>query len=78
MKKIFTLVVALCTLTAVHATYYLHESFEQAEGKLVNTMFTDENLTDWMQLAAGAPDSMVVVNKNLTFAGYATTGVGNC
>ena len=78
MKKIFTLVVALCTLTAVHATYYLHESFEQAEGKLVNTMFTDENLTDWMQLAAGAPDSMVVVNKNLTFAGYATTSVGNC
>ena len=78
MKKIFTLVVALCTLTAVHATYYLHESFEQAEGKLVNTMFTDENLTAWMQLAAGAPDSMVVVNKNLTFAGYATTGVGNC
>lgn len=77
MKKIFTLVVALCTLTAVHATYYLHESFEQAEGPLTNIGLDNDNLTDWMYTnSVNMPTTMNVVEGNMTLAGYASTAKG--
>ena len=77
MKKIFTLVVALCTLTAVHATYYLHESFEQAEGPLTNIGLDNDNLTDWMfKSDVNKPITMNVVDGNITLTGYASTAKG--
>lgn len=77
MKKIFTLVVALCTLTAVHATYYLHESFEQAEGPLTNIGLDNDNLTDWMfKSDVNKPITMNVVDGNMTLTGYASTAKG--
>ncbi|MGM9809379.1 MAG: hypothetical protein ACI30J_00700 [Paludibacteraceae bacterium] len=77
MKKILTLVVALCTLTAVHATYYLHESFEQEKGQLTNVGLDNDNLTDWMYTnSVNMPTTMNVVEGDMSWAGYASTAKG--
>lgn len=81
MKKgLFTLL-ALCAFTAVHATYYLHETFSQTEGALTTTSFSAENLDDWMCGSSWGspvhPTTIKVVEGNLTYADYATKEVGN-
>ena len=81
MKKgLFTLL-ALCAFTAVHATYYLHETFSQTEGALTTAKFDAANLKDWMYTAGFSgdkiPATINVVEGNLTYANYATKEVGN-
>lgn len=81
MKKgLFTLL-ALCAFTAVHATYYMHETFSQEQGALTAAKFDAANLKDWMYNSGRGgdliPATMKVVEGNLTYSGYATKQVGN-
>lgn len=73
MKKLFLFLMALFTLTTVHADLILHESFDRNVGTLnkgANTaMGTDK--ADWWSYS-GSNDYIQVVEGSLSYDGYAT------
>lgn len=77
MKKLFLFLMALFTLTTVHADLILHESFDRSVGTLnkgINDkMGTDK--ADWWSFS-GTSNYLQVVDGSLSYDGYATA-VGN-
>ena len=77
MKKLFLFLMALFTLTTVHADLILHESFDRSVGTLnkgINDkMGTDK--ADWWSFN-GTSNYLQVVDGSLSYDGYATA-VGN-
>lgn len=77
MKKLFLFLMALFTLTTVHADLILHESFDRSVGTLNkginNKMGTDK--ADWWSFS-GTSNYLQVVDGSLSYDGYATA-VGN-
>lgn len=73
MKKLFLFLMALFTLTTVHADLILHESFDRSVGTLnkgINDkMGTDK--ADWWSYS-GTSNYIQVVEGSLSYDGYAT------
>ena len=84
MKKLFLFLMALFTLTTVHADLILHESFDRSVGTL-NVGTVQENMgtnkTDWFNFSVGTnanADSWVeVVAESMSYEKYVSTGIGN-
>lgn len=84
MKKLLLFIVALFTLSTVHAELILHESFNQEPGRLTSGRRLDCNdSTKWWSYAgwtggATAPtDPIMVTEGSLSYPGYVTTATGN-
>ncbi|MDY4148218.1 MAG: hypothetical protein SOY26_00520 [Paludibacteraceae bacterium] len=77
MKKLFLFLMALFTLTTVHADLILHESFDRNVGDLNKGDFTTigNNTTDWFWFLTGSTD-IKVVDGSLAYPNYVTTGIG--
>lgn len=77
MKKLFLFLMALFTLTTVHADLILHESFDRNVGDLNKGDFTTigNNTTDWFWFLPGSTD-IKVVDGSLAYPNYVTTGIG--
>lgn len=73
MKKLFLFLMALFTLTTVHADLILHESFDRSVGTLNkgtnDKMGTDK--ADWWSYS-GTSNYIQVVEGSLSYDGYAT------
>lgn len=70
MKKLLLFIVALFTLSTVHAELILHESFDRSVGKLSVANTPAANNTDWYSFS-GEKDYISVVEGSLSYAGYA-------
>ena len=71
MKKLLLFIVALFTLSTVHAELILHETFDRPVGKLnVGNSSDANNTTDWYSFS-GTKDYISVVEGSLSYAGYA-------
>lgn len=71
MKKLLLFIVALFTLSTVHAELILHESFDRPVGKLnVGSSSGTNNTTDWYSFS-GTNNYISVVEGSLSYAGYA-------
>lgn len=71
MKKLLLFIVALFTLSTVHAELILHESFDRPVGKLnVGSSSGTNNATDWYSFS-GTNNYISVVEGSLSYAGYA-------
>lgn len=77
MKKLFLFLMALFTLTTVHADLILHESFDRNVGDLNKGDFATigNNTTDWFWFLTGSTD-IKVVDGSLAYPNYVTTGIG--
>lgn len=77
MKKLFLFLMALFTLTTVHADLILHESFDRNVGDLNKGDFATigNNTTDWFWFLTGSTD-IKVVDGSLVYPNYVTTGIG--
>ena len=78
MKKLFLFIVALFTLSSVHADLILHESFDRAVGDLNKGANTDmgSNTADWWTFS-GTSKFIQVAEGSLSYQGYVDEGKGN-
>lgn len=70
MKKLLLFIVALFTLSTVHAELILHETFDRPVGKLSVANTPAANNTDWYSFS-GTSNYISVVEGSLSYAGYA-------
>ena len=78
MKKIFSLVLSLLTLTSVQANLILHEPFAQEVGTLNAGQNTDMggDMTKWWSYS-GTDKYIEVEAGSLSYAGYVSEGTAN-
>ncbi len=77
MKKLLLFIVALFTLSTVHAELILHESFARPVGKLnVGATTSIANTENWYTKNANATNLITVVEESLSWTDYAAA-VGN-